>query len=214
MKTFILVVFLVALNSMVWSTPQSFIIKGFEFRVTNFSVDTDGDSLYGCKLYRVDSLGKFQYLLKHTTKEKIGDCNSEVLQLGNFDVTDSTIVFYSFWCTMGDAPASPYGARKQVYVIGEKGTVKLQSSHLYIETTRIEWSENVGIEFLQKEPKTDLEKRQFELYIKKVETEYNADFVFGNQVSLLIQEVKSKLATEIQKETGYWDKNAPFGIRI
>ena len=53
--------------------------------------------------------GETKYLLKHILDCEIGDCNSLSVEMGDYIVSDSTIVFYSFWCWQGDAPVSPWG---------------------------------------------------------------------------------------------------------
>jgi len=169
----------------------------------------DGEDIQVLNLYRNGSSKK---LLSHTLNEFLGDCNSESIELGNYKVTDSIITFYSFWCTRGDAPVSPYGARIQVYSIDTTGKIKLKSSQVYIEAGRSGWIP--GLEFLNKKPITPKENKIFKEYIKEIETTYNANFVFDKKAKELLKEVKQQLQKEIEAATKNWDSETGFGVRM
>jgi hypothetical protein len=144
-----------------------------------------------------DPIKKLQFLKDktklhtHTISESMGDCNSISIELGDYEISDSTITFYSYWAHAGDAPASPYGIRKQVYILTPEGKLKQVKSGIYIE------------EAVNKIPH-ELEKAELKQYVKDVEKKYNAKFVYGKDKENLFKEVKEKLKEPIQKETKHW----------
>ena len=181
---------------------------GFELKKET-KPSVDGDAIQMLNLCRKGSSKK---MLSHVLKESIGDCNSESLEIGGYTSTNSTLTFYSFWCTRGDAPVSPYGARIQVYSIDTTGKIKLKSSQVYIEAGRSGWIP--GLEFLNKKPITPKENKVFKEYIKEIETTYNANFVFDKKAKELLKEVKQQLQKEIEAATKDWDSETGFGVRM
>ncbi len=145
-----------------------------------------------------------QKLLAHTLSLQEGDCNSESVELGTYQTNSATITFYSYWARAGDAPVSPYGVRKQIYQVDEKGHLRFRSGQLYVETGRPGWPENKGIEFLSEAPKSDFERAALATYIKETEAGYGGRFVFGNAQQALFREVRSKLKAPIKRATGNW----------
>ena len=157
--------------------------------------------------------GPGKYGLKHTIYKGWGDCNSESLEIGGIEITDSSIILYSFWCHMGDAPVSPWGARKQVYVPKENGLLEMVYSELFVEASENGWEGYEGSIYLYETPVTAEEKQLYRDYIHKVEKEYKADFVYGKRADDLLKEVKEFLAVSIQEQTSHWDPNVGFGMR-
>ena len=143
-------------------------------------------------------------LFTHTISDIEGDCNSESVELGTFEIKDTTIIFYSYWTRAGDAPVSPYGVRKQVFSVDNMGNFKLSKAEIYIETSRQGWLDNKGIEFLFIKPKTNADRKQLQNYIHKTEKEFNAGFVFGAAKKMLFKEVKLKLKRQIRAATKNW----------
>lgn len=203
------------LNCLVFAgmSQADFQINGFKYEFKEESIDNLDAEGQRVKLYRIDSSGTKKQLLSHILISSRGDCNSNSLEIGDYKISDSTLTFYSFWCTMGDAPVSPYGARKQIYKIHKDGKITLQSSAIYIETTVTYWNENEGIQYLEKQPKNETERLALNRYIQKVEKEYHATFVLGDNAQQLISDVKEALDEQIQHETGDWDPETGFGIR-
>lgn len=153
-------------------------------------------------------------ILHHTLKEKAGDHNSESLQLGVYEIKDQYLILYSFWCRKGDAPVSPYGARIQKYQWKNNAFIQV-SSQMYIEETRIDWKETIGIQFLFALPKNKQDEQEYIKYIREVEKKYQAEFVYGKGADTLIKLVKDKLKKKIQEETKDWiEIKSPFGVKI
>ena len=166
-----------------------------------FVKNENGDSVKRLEMFRGETK-----LMTHTVREISGDCNSESIELGDYEITDSTITFYTYWNRAGDAPVSPYGARKQVNAVDQGGRLIPKQSEIYIETSKQGWKENKGIEFLFSTPKNDTEKKELTTYINKVEKDFTSSFVLGTKKELLLKEVKTKLDNQIRSATKDWKK--------
>ncbi|MEI6766707.1 MAG: hypothetical protein WCM76_13820 [Bacteroidota bacterium] len=194
-----LVIIFSLLTLIAYGQNKTVTINNYNFSFNNISeYNENGDSII-----RVEVLRDKTKLLTHTINEIIGDCNSESVELGCYDIVDSTIIFYSYWTHAGDAPASPYGARKQIYTVDPTGKLLLTKSEIYIEAGS-QSKENRGIEFLFSSPKNDFEKKELSVYIDAVEKKYNAKFVAGKSKDVLLKEVKIKLDKQIKKTTKHW----------
>jgi len=208
MKTY-LSTLLLLFSLIAFSQTETILLNNYSFELKKETkVNVENENIQVLNLYRKDSTK----LLTHILNESIGDCNSESLKIGDYTVTDSTITFYSFWCTTGDAPVSPYGARIQMYNVDEKGKLKLDSSQVYIEGGRKGWIP--GLDFLFKEPVTDKERKEFKTYIDEIESNYNATFVFNETAKELIKKVKQQLHKEIETETKTWNDDNSFWTRL
>ena len=169
---------------------------------TVFMANENGDSIKQIELYK-----EKLRLLTHIISKSEGDCNSESIELGTFETTETTITLYSYWTRAGDAPVSPFGVRKQIYSVDKNGNLKLTKAELYIETSRQGWGENKGIDYLFSTPKNDNQKKELIEYINDVEQTYNGKFIFGTAKDLLFTEVRIKLKRQIQAATKNWKKN-------
>ena len=201
--------FLLLFSFLAFSQVETIVLNNYSFELKKDKISNeDGEDIKIINLYRNGS----SKLLSHILKESIGDCNSESLEIGDYTVTGSTITFYSFWCTRGDAPVSPYGARIQVYKADNNGQMILDSSQVYIEAGSAGWIP--GLEFLFKKPTTNKEKEEFKTYIDEIESSYDATFVFGDDANELIKKVKEQLHKEITSTTKDWNDENTFGIRL
>ena len=195
-----LVIILSFLTFIAYGQKKNITVNNYQFTFkTVTEYNENGDSIKKIEVFRDKTK-----LLTHIINEVSGDCNSELIELGSYDTSDSTITFYSYWNRAGDAPVSPYGVRKQIYMVDETGKLLLTKSEIYIETSRQGWKENKGIELLFSSPKNDLEKKELKGYIAEVEKGYNAKFVFGATKDMLFKEVKTNLNNPIQKATKKW----------
>lgn len=61
------------------------------------------------------------------------ECNSEIIMIGDYEVTDSTLILYRYWAKAGYAPSSPYGAEKQTYTMETDGQLSLSENLLFLE---------------------------------------------------------------------------------
>ncbi|QXP61646.1 hypothetical protein [Olleya sp. HaHaR_3_96] len=182
------------------SQTQKKVINGIEFEIITTSVDEDQQTDF-IELYRND-----KKLLQHTLYDSDGDCSSENIELGTHKITDNTLIFYSYWASADRMMKNiyPYGFRKQIYYVTPKGTVSLESSQLYIEAYVDEWHVHQGMQYLNNKPKTNEEKESLKDYILKAEQMYDGHFVFGENKSVLENEVRQELAEAITENTKYW----------
>jgi hypothetical protein len=137
-------------------------------------------------------------LLTHTLRLLDGDCNSNTVELGDVEVTDSSIIFYSYYAWIGGCCGLPYGARIQMYKINNKGYLYLDKSEIYLERYKEKVSEMDGARQKQ--------------WILETEKDYNAKFVLGKKADQLMKKVKLRLAKRISKETEDWP-TSPYGIK-
>lgn len=187
---------------------NSFVI---DYHIQNSSSEFDKK----LNFYRLDKQSQEKvFLLSHTIHSEWGDCNSESIELGTYTYQENSITFYSIWGKMGDAPVSPFGARKQVFTIATSGKVSLSYSELYIEAGNPGWPETSGVQFLYEAPKNETEQAEFESYVQRMEKEYHADFVYGAQADHLLKEVRGILCDEIESETKYWNESNSLGFKI
>ena len=181
---------------------KSVSIRDTKFTFKTYFIDNEnGDSIKQLDIYRDKTK-----LLTHTISKSEGDCNSEAIELGSYEIQDTTIIFYSYWTRAGDAPVSPYGVRIQVYNISTLGALTKGKSEIYIETSRQGWSGNKGINYLFNQPKTEKEKTELNEYIAEVEKEFSAKFVYDETKNKLLKKVKTKLQRQIQEKTKDWKK--------
>jgi hypothetical protein len=193
MKISILFVLLYLLTVVSFGQNTNVTIGNKHFVFKKMFVENDnGDSAEQLQIYDDD-----QKVLSHTISLIEGDCNSESVQLGGYETQNNRFILYTYWTRTGDAPVSPYGFRKQIYSVDEKGRLILVKGIIYIETTRKGWYENKGMDFLFKKPANKEQRQQLKDYIANVETAYQATFVKGADKEALIKEVGHKLRKEI-----------------
>jgi len=164
-------------------------------------------------MYRKDE-GGWKKLLSHTLDERSGDHNSIAIELGSYKVEGNKVIFYSYWAKAGDAPASPYGARKQVYRV-ENATAKVRfyEASLSIDTGPMSMeSEKTqgGSAYLTTVIRTEQERGWFRDYIRLVEQNYGGDFVYGEDAFELKQEVRASMKDRIAEATKDWEKEEAF----
>lgn len=175
------------------------------------------DDIIEYPVTRIEFYNENQLVLSHVTRKSIGDCNSISLTLGTYRIHNDSIVLYTYWALLGDAPVSPYGAKKEVYTVSEQGDLVLASSIIYIETTRAGWGIDAyrGVDFLYTSPTNKEEKEALKLYKKRVEKDYKSQFVANDtEKKKLFDEIYIVLNNEIEEETSYWDTTeSSFGYK-
>lgn len=209
------IIFIIAMYPMVlWGQSDTLWIKnkGFVFQTDN---KTD-DDLLEAEYLNISSIDpSVTNKIRFTLKEIGGDCNSLTVEIGDYEIKDDQLILCSFWCWQGDAPVSPWGARKQIYTVNESGDLKKEASYVYIESGRAGWTENDGVEFLYTQPQTESDKRRYMDYVKKIESEYEGTFVFGKNADSLIKEVKSRFTDYLLTLKKSWRQSEnSFGFKI
>lgn len=176
----------------------------FVFKFISSPSDVSSENVEEVELYR-----KSKKLLTHTLKDKSGDSNSLTVEVGNYVINDTILIFYSYWGKVGDAPASPCGVRKQVFNIAPNGRVAMTGSLIYLDAGHMmaTYDGYKGLIFLDSVPRTTQDKKLLDEYKQTIKQEYNADFVKDKeQEAALFKEVRTTLAKEIKKATEGWDE--------
>lgn len=168
----------------------------------HFTIVTEKYDLYASKgevmkFYRDihDKKPLFHLILNDAT----GGCTSRSLEDGAYEIEGNKIKLYSFFHRQGDAYNEPYGAKIVEYEVLNSGELKRLSSRVYIETAKRGYESSKGMKYLFNKPKTKEQKRELIDYIKEVESEYLAKFVFDNKANSLIKEVKEALKRKIKQ---------------
>ena len=183
-----------------FSQTQKEVINGIEFKIVTISIDEEEQTEF-IELYRND-----KKILTHTLSKFEGDCSSENIELGSYELSGSKLIFYTYWAS-GDRMMHniyPYGFRKQIYAVDNNGLVHLERSKLYIESYLDEKYIHKGLKYLRTKPKTPKEKKWLNDYIVKAAKMYKGDFVLGDNKDLLEQEVRKKIGKTITENTKYW----------
>lgn len=188
-------------------------------------------TISGCKflLKEVDIIDYFEEsqvelyrgsdkVLNHMLSCIIRDCNSTSVELGTYIIQNNDIIFYSYWAWIGDAPASPYGVRKQRYKVSSNGDIKLVESAIYLEAMRAGWGgydDYRGVDFIHNSPTDDVEKEMLRTYKKAVEQDYKAVFVADKKSQdKLFKEVRESLKYQIDSITTHWAEiETSFGYK-
>ncbi|MCC8186757.1 MAG: hypothetical protein LIP08_04400 [Bacteroides sp.] len=142
-----------------------------------------------------------------------GDSNSLSLQLATYELSDSLITLYHYWTKWGDAPVSPFGARKQIFRITDRGQWLQTEGKIVIETMtplyieQYGGPENLGYHhgalFMRRSPQSTEEKEMFRIYREGVQDEYEATFITDpTEMAALLQEVRGKIEPVWDKDRG------------
>ena len=195
-----LILYFILLQATAFAQTKIEVVNGNEFSFKSYLLENEsGDSIKNLVVFRGNTK-----LLSHTILKAEGDHNSEAIEVGSYEIKDTTVIFYTYWSRAGDAPVSPYGVRKQIYAVNKKGILYLKNSQIYIETSRPGWAENKGIEYLFTKPKNETQVKELKKYKADVEIEYNSKFVLEKHKNSLIKEVKAKLRNQIKESTRHW----------
>lgn len=144
-------------------------------------------------------------ILTHTLYQEDGDCSSIQIEIGNYEVKNNQIIFYSYWAAadLQGLLSYPFGFRKQIYSVNNEGKLRLRNSEIYIED-KIGNIENDIVLPLKSNPKTKAEKELLAKYINAIEQKHNTKFVMGIEKAALEKEVRKSLEKEIQTATKDW----------
>jgi hypothetical protein len=164
-----------------------------EFRYYEKGILDVDDKMVTFAIFQKDTV-----LLKQVFRERDGDCNSITLELGDYDVTDSSVIFYSYYAWQGGCCGLPSGVRMQEYVLDNFGNLVLKKASIFLER--------------YKERFYTMQKVDQANWVKNTEIGYNATFVKNKLALRLLKKVKTRLDKQIKKETKGWS-NGPFGLR-
>ena len=180
--------------------------------------DDDGFPQRILNLYRTNAYpSPGEPVLTHILHSQSGDSNSISYEFGKYEVGDTCIILYSYWCKMGDAPVSPFGARKQVYSVDKEGELIMTDSQIYMERYSDYWEGKegcVGMKYLFSHPEDEMQSRQYRAYIDGVQEDFDARFVTGEKAQKLLNEVRGIMKEETDRYTAHWDKwEVGFGYK-
>ncbi len=193
--------------------------KTLNINQRNFEIKTThGETEEGFEQDNIELYRGAKKLLTHPQRLSTGDCSILAIELGDFEVKNDQLIFYTYWAA-GDRQglwAFPYGVRKQVYSVASNGTVKLTSAVIYVEDVMgdplTSHPQEDYLHFLNTPPRNNQQKQALNDYIQTMQSRYNARFVDGQERTLLIKEVKAKLAKQIAIETKGWKED--FGVNV
>ncbi|WP_373028805.1 hypothetical protein [Sulfurovum sp.] len=171
----------------------------------DFSIVTESYEIYDSKgevmkLYKEERNNDLIFVLSLILKDSTGTCADKSMQTGTYEINGTHITLYSFWDRKGKAYDSPYGARIQRYEMLPDHTVVLKSSKVYIETARKSYDTESGMKYLFTTHNTKSEIEALQAYVKSVEREYKADFVYDNEAKKLMEEVHEAFRRKMKAE--------------
>ncbi|MBJ2175859.1 hypothetical protein JBL43_16515 [Aureibaculum sp. A20] len=200
MKKAYYVLFLVLFCTYAAAQEEKVLINGHHFKfvqtVVNDTLQADFIEIYKSN----------KKIITHTHSHFDGDCSSENIELGTYQIKENTIFFYTYWAS-GDRMNKniyPYGFRKQTYKVANNGKVTLRSSIIYVKDYVDAYAEHKGMQFLDTVTNSANDQKLLNDYVSKVEEMYSSKFVFGKQKETLEKEVRTLLKNEIKENTGYW----------
>ena len=199
-------IFLILLVTLVQLFPKH--IEHISIDSQPFTIVKETYNEYGNKgevmrFYKGGEKNETALLLTFTLRDRMGPCSARELEKGTYEINASTITFYSSWKRGGKAYEAPSGARVKVYKVLKDSTLKKVSSKVYIETSKRNYDEESGMQYLFTEPKTEEEKESLQEYIEEVEDDYDGIFVFAKEGKELIREVKKAFR---RKTKALWGK--------
>lgn len=145
-------------------------------------------------------------VITHILHKDDGDCSSIQIELGNYDIKNNKIIFYTYWAAadLQGILTYPFGFRKQIYNVSTNGNLALAKATIYIEEDYINDKKQEGFKFLNIKAKNRSEEQLLQNYKAAVEKKYHSEFVDGKEKELLMKEVRQKLQQEILTETKDW----------
>lgn len=175
----------------------------------DFSIVTEEYEIYDSKgevmkLYKEERNNDLTFIINHTLYDITGNCGDKTIQEGAYEINGTDIILYSFWDRRGRMYEAPYGARIVHYQLLDDRTLVKKLSFIYIESERVDHSEDSPVQYLFREPKTESEKEAFKEYIEEMEEEFKGTFVYGDEAKKLIEEVKEAIRKKIKER---WSKS-------
>ena len=150
------------------------------------------------RLYIEEKNHNLTFLFSLTLDDATGVCSNKRIQKGTYDLNSTHITLYSFWNRIGNTYSAPYGARIQHYRILENNTLDLLDSKIYIESEAKNYDLESGMQYLFTTPKTEDETALFTKYIDDMERIYKGTFVFDDNATKLMIDVRNALSKTSQ----------------
>jgi len=194
--------FLILLSIIVVSYAQTEtkLINGSSYSFVTVTKD-DTEQSTTLEIYQND-----KKLLSHLLESMDGDCSSENIELGDYEISNNNLTLYTYWAS-GDRMQKniyPFGFRKEIYTFKKEGTIELEQSNIYIEDYVDSYTAHEGIKLLKNASVSETECKLIEDYTSKAEKMYDSHFVVGTEKENLEHSVRTKLKSKITENTSYW----------
>ena len=193
----ILLLFLITTS--LFSQKQKLLdIQGHSFLLFEEDYDEYDSKGKTVTFYNGEDSNRTEALLSFVLNDVTGGCNDKSIEKGVYELSGSTIIFYTLWQRVGSIDDAPFGGRVKSYEISKNGEIKLLSSYLYIEEHTKESNSGSGMRFLFESPKREEDKSLFLTYISLIEKRYGGEFVFDKKSSKLIIAVREALKRQVK----------------
>ncbi len=172
--------------------------KEIEINHTHFTVLQESYSYYRdkgsrVKFYDANQSNMKKPFLVFELENITGNCSDTGIQEGNYEIKEKQIVFYTRWNRQGHADESPIGSKIETYTVLDDGSLKRESSHLYIERHHRSIHFDDGMQYLFTVPETKKEKELLKTYVEDVEVYFDGTFLFGKEAAKLQSEVSDAM---------------------
>ncbi len=194
------------LLSLLFGTLFANALKHVTINKHDFSFEEEHYKLYDSKSKIVKIYQKGTKVKLFTLSEFSGDCTSRGIIEGSYEIADENITFYTMWRRQGDASFAPYGARIEHYRISDAGKLEKIDAKIYLEESSPSYDLDSGMQYLFTKPKTKEARDKLATYVKETEEKYKATFVFDQEATSLIKEVKNALR---RKMRAIWNRKKP-----
>ena len=201
MKIYLLIV--LSVMKLFSETIEHVSIDGKPFTLVNHSYNEYGTKGEIIKFYKGEEENESAKLFIFIVQERSGACSAREREKGAYEINATNIIFYTSWTRDRGVYDAPIGARTTVYRVLENNNLKKVSSKIYIESTRKNYDEESGMQYLFKEPKTKEEKVALAEYVEEMEEKYKGKFVFGQEKQELIGNVRAALKRKMKSGWGH-----------
>lgn len=180
---------------------QEWEVQGQKYALRKVSQPNDAccKDIILLKVYR-EELPTSRLLLSFPLYRSYQDGHYEEVELGKFQIEGNQLLLFTWWNFRGEDNFAPVGAKKMVYEVRENGKLYLKSGRIYLE----EGDRAEGAGFLKNPIDDESDRDKLLAYIRKVQREHLAEFVFGAESDALFEEVRTELEDEIQTVKEGW----------
>ncbi len=178
--------------------------KHISINAQDFTIIKENYNIYDSKGVTMTLRDKnLKSVLTLILNDATGSCSSKSIEEGTYSIEGSNITLYHRWRRVGKAYNAPYGGQIEEYFVDKNGKFSRVSSKVYIESSRKNYDPDSGMRYLFKAPINAKEKKHFKDYIDFIERIYKGTFVYGDEATRLMQNIKEALE---KKRKDRWKK--------